>query len=159
MKRGNEDNVKDLMLICGAVLMIGFLLNLIWENAQAPLYKGYNGFFGHFWICFAASVVDALVLLLLYTLLAMFNHSLYWFLDARVWQHGFLVIIGGLLAVWFEKWALGAEQWSYTNAMPVVPSLDVGLLPFLQLMTLPWLTFYASTTAVKRYTAVSHLDK
>ena len=149
MKRENKSNLKDLLLVCGAVLVIGFSLNLIWENAQAPLYRGYNGFSGHFWTCLVASVVDALVLLLLYTLFAVFNRSLYWPLIVRPWQYGLLALFGGLLAVWFEKWALAGEQWSYTDNMPTVPVFDVGLLPFLQLLLLPSLTFYVSATTAK----------
>jgi len=136
-------------VLCGYVLIIGFLLNLIWENVQAPFYKGYNGFFAHFWICFAAAAVDALVLLLLYILFAVSNQSLYWPLKVRLWQYGLLAFIGGLLALWFEKWALAGEQWSYTNAMPVVPVLDAGLLPLLQLMLLPGLTFYLGANVAR----------
>ncbi|MBF9252181.1 hypothetical protein I2I11_02640 [Pontibacter sp. 172403-2] len=136
-------------VLCGYVLVIGFLLNLIWENAQAPFYRGYNGFFAHFWICFIAAVVDALVLLLLYLLFAVLSHSLYWPLKAKLWQYGLLAFSGGLLALWFEKWALAKEQWSYTTAMPLVPVLDVGLLPLLQLMLLPGLAFYLGANAAK----------
>lgn len=147
MIRGSS--LKDLLLVCGFVLVIGFSLNLVWENAQAPLYKGYNGFSGHFWVCLVASVVDALVLLLLYTLFAVFNQRLNWPLHVKLWQYGLLALAGGLLAVWFEKWALAREQWSYTDHMPIVPVFDVGLLPFLQLLLLPSLTFYISATTAK----------
>lgn len=53
-----------------AIFLIGFLLNLVWENVQAPLYEEYSGFQGHFVLCFWASLVDAAVILLLYGLLA-----------------------------------------------------------------------------------------
>lgn len=74
----NKTAWKIIYVLCGYILTIGFRVNLIWENAQAPLYEGYNGFFRHFWVCLVAAVMDALVLLLLYFLLAAFSHSLYW---------------------------------------------------------------------------------
>ncbi|WP_157593602.1 hypothetical protein [Pontibacter actiniarum] len=141
--------MKRLLLVSGAVLVIGFSLNLIWENAQAPLYQGYSGLFGHFWICFVASLVDALVLLLLYTLFAVFNHSPYWPLNAKLWQYILLSFTGGVIAVGFEKWALAVEQWFYTDEMPMVPLLHVGWLPLLQLMILPSLTYYISAITIK----------
>lgn len=148
---GNRTTRRTIYILCGYILAIGFTVNLIWENAKAPFYKGYDGFFQHFGVCLVAAVVDALVLLLLYFLVAAFNHNLYWPLKVKLWQYGLLAFIGGVLAVWFEKWALAGEQWSYTNEMPVVPVLDVGLLPLLQLMLLPGLTFYLSARATKLY--------
>ena len=144
-----ESNLKDLLQVCGFVLVIGFSLNLVWENAQAPLYKGYNGFSGHFWVCLVASVVDALVLLLVYTLFAVFNRRLNWPLHVKPWQYGLLALVGGLLAVWFERWALARGQWSYTDDMPIVPVLEVGLLPLRQLLLLPGPAFYVSATTAK----------
>ena len=144
-------NWRSKYSLCMYVVVIGFLLNLIWENAQAPLYEGYNGFFEHFWTCLVASVVDALVLLLLFILFAVFNQCLSWPLTGKLWQYLVLVLVGGILAVWFEKWALDVEHWSYTNNMPVVPVLDIGLLPFLQLLLLPSITFYLSASAAQLY--------
>ena len=34
------------------IFIIGFLLNLIWENFQAPLYEGFTNFWEHFMMCF-----------------------------------------------------------------------------------------------------------
>lgn len=151
MKRDNKSNLKNPLQMCSIVLAIGFSLNLIWENAQAPLYKGYHKFFGHFWTCLVASVVDALVLLLLYTLFAVFNRSLYWPLNDKLWQYGLLILIsiGGLVAVWFDKRALAGERCAYTDEMPTVPILHIGLLPLLQLLLLPSLTFYINATTAK----------
>lgn len=136
--------LKSLLRTCWLVLAIGFLLNLVWENAQAPLYKSYTGFTSHFWACFVASVVDALVTLLLFVLFAQFTHTLCWRYRVTSWRPLLLIIAGGVIAVWFEKWALEHGAWAYTDAMPMTPILQVGLLPVLQLMLLPYVTFRAS---------------
>ncbi|PTX13098.1 hypothetical protein C8N40_11320 [Pontibacter mucosus] len=131
MKRKHQSDMKSLLLPSGAVLMIGFLLNLIWEKAQAPLYQEYSGFFGHFSICFIASIVDALVLLLLYNLFAMSNHSPYRPLYVKLRQYGLLSFASGVITVYFYNWALAVEQWVYTDDMPMVPLIHVGWLPLL----------------------------
>ncbi|MBW7468750.1 hypothetical protein ABID22_003172 [Pontibacter aydingkolensis] len=151
MEKKHTASIRESLRVSGFVLVVGFLLNLIWENAQAPLYFEYKGFYSHFMICFVAAVVDALVILLLYLLFALFMHNLYWPLHAGVGQYFLLVFIGGVMAVWFERWAFVNRQWSYRQAMPIVPILDIGLLPLLQLMILPLLSIWISThLALKR---------
>ena len=123
------------------IFMIGFLLNLVWENAQAPLYEGYTNFWDHFIICFWASLVDAAVVLLLYCLLTLWYKDFFWIRYIN-WKSGaVLVILGGGVAIGFEQWAFSRGMWSYTDRMPVV-LLDTGLSPLLQMMLLPLLTFF-----------------
>ncbi|GAA4437033.1 hypothetical protein GCM10023188_30780 [Pontibacter saemangeumensis] len=149
MKKKHSASIRGTLRASGLVLLDGFLLNLIWENAQAPLYLDYSGFYSHLKICFVAAVVDALVILLLYLLLVAYNQNLYWPMGAGPWQYLFLTLLGGLLAVWFEKWALQGGEWSYTEVMPIVPVLRVGLFPLLQLMVLPIIACWVSSCIVR----------
>lgn len=123
------------------VFIIGFLLNLVWENAQAPLYEGYTNFWDHFMICFWASLVDAAVVLLLYGLLSFWYKDFYWVQDLNWKSVAVLVFLGGGIAIGFEQWAFKNNMWSYKNNMPVIFS-GIGLSPLLQMMLLPLLTFY-----------------
>lgn len=132
-------------------LFIGFLTNLVWENAQAFLYEGYTGFLAHFMICLVAAVVDALVILLLYFFIAIIYRDIYWIQRWNWKPILLLIVLSGMIAIVFEKWALSRNEWNYTNAMPVVPLLHVGLLPLLQLMVLPVLTFYITSKVLKYF--------
>lgn len=133
------------------IFLIGFFTNLIWENAQAFLYEGYGGFIHHFMPCFIASIIDALVILLVYFLLALFYHDIYWPKHNRSLRYLVVVLIGGILAVGFELWALTKGEWAYTGLMPVVPYIGVGLSPLLQLMLLPVLTYHLSLKVAGSY--------
>lgn len=93
-------------------------------------------------ICLVATVVDALVILLLYLSLAVIYRNIYWIQRWHWKPMLLLIILGGMIAIVFEKWALLRNQWNYAEAMPIVPLLNVGLSPLLQLMILPVLTFY-----------------
>ncbi|WP_161889510.1 hypothetical protein [Pontibacter russatus] len=106
MEKRHTSGFRGTQRVSGLVYVVGFLPNLIWENAQTPLYFGYNGFYSHFTACLVAAVVDALAILQLYLLLAVYHRSLYWPMGAGPWQYLFLAFLGGLLAAWFEKWAL-----------------------------------------------------
>ncbi|MDX5420879.1 MAG: hypothetical protein LPK14_01380 [Hymenobacteraceae bacterium] len=145
MAKEQATSLKSMLRVSGLVLAVGFLLNLIWENAQAPLYQEYRSFYESFSKCLLAAVIDALVTLLLYLLFALFYQNLYWLSSAGTRTYLLLLVLGALLAIWFEKWALLVGQWSYTEAMPVVTVLDVGLPPLLQLMFLPILSIWIST--------------
>lgn len=126
------------------IFIIGFLLNLIWENAQGPLYKGFTNFWDHFWICFLASIVDAVIILLLYGLFAAWYKNINWVQHLNWQSAALLILLGGAMAVGFEQWALATEQWDYADSMPVVPFLNTGLSPLLQFMLLPLLTYLLS---------------
>lgn len=131
-----------------SIFIIGFLLNLVWENVQAPLYEGYSNFWDHFMMCFWASLVDAAVVLLLYCLLATWYKGFYWIRYINWQSVAVLVLLGGGIAIGFEQWAFNNKTWSYTDSMPVI-LLDTGLFPLLQMMLLPLLTYFMSRNMLK----------
>ncbi|PRY13828.1 hypothetical protein CLV24_105198 [Pontibacter ummariensis] len=141
---------RGAVILSAWILAIGFLVNLVWENAQAFLYVGYGGFMEHFWICFVASVIDALVILLVYLVLALVYKDLYWPGHNTIVRYAVLALIGGALAVGFELWALAVGEWNYTCLMPVLPGLEVGLSPLIQLMVLPVLTYHLSLRMTRK---------
>ena len=132
-----------------SIFFIGFFLNLIWENVQAPLYQRYTNFWDHFMMCFWASLVDAAVILLLYSLFAIWYKNLFWIKHLN-WKNGLLLMLfGAAVALGFEYWAFENEMWAYTERMLVVGILEIGLSPLLQMMLLPVITLYVSYRMVK----------
>ena len=124
----------------------GFLLHLAWEVAQMPLFEtAYGSFWEGFKMClFATATGDMLFMLTLYATLAVIHRDLCWVADRTAYAHPATwlvpVLIGILLAVSFELWAVHAvSRWRY-GSMPVVPVLGVGLTPVLQMIVVPLLT-------------------
>ena len=133
-----------------SIFGIGFLLNLIWENVQAPLYEGYTNFWDHFMMCFWASIVDAAVILLLYGLFSIWYKDFFW-IKYLNWKNGLMLMLAGAaIALGFEYWAFENEVWAYTERMPVVAVLEIGLSPLLQMMLLPLLTLILSYKMLKK---------
>lgn len=135
---------KTLLIIAG----ISLLLNFVWENLQAPLYQGYSNFWQHLLICSIASLGDVLIILVLYFVLATINRDLLWITKMRRSDIVMVMILGILIAVGIEKWALATGRWQYGSAMPLIPDVEVGLLPILQMAILPLLTFYIAKRIV-----------
>jgi len=121
--------------------IIAFLLNLVWENAQAPLYAGYVGFWQHFSLCFWGTLGDVLIILFLYGLFALANRNAYWIQSWGVTSIVLLAFTGMILAILIEYYALSVGRWSYAPSMPLFLWTKAGVWPVLQMTILPYVTF------------------
>ena len=119
------------------------MVNYGWELAQAPLYVGMENYsiavLRH---CFVASLGDGLMVLLIVAAGWLVLRHQYWF--DRPGVPGYLVMLttGFFLAVlveWVGVHVLG--RWQYTETMPVMPGLGVGVIPIAQMLLLPPLIF------------------
>lgn len=128
---------KTLLAIAG----ISLLLNIVWENLQAPLYQDYINFWQHLPICSVASLGDVLIILILYFMLAILNRDMFWIAKISKTDVVIMIVFGVLVAVGIEKWALGTARWGYASTMPLIPYSNIGLLPILQMIILPWATY------------------
>jgi len=127
-----------------------FLLHLIWENLQAPLYLGFASFQQHFWMCLKATATgDMLFMLTIYLALAAIHGDWLWIAHAATFRHPatwlIALLIGVLLAVSFELWAVYVvERWQYSASMPILPILRIGLTPVLQMIAIPIAVLFVS---------------
>lgn len=125
---------KKMILV---ILILGFIVNLVWELVQMPLYKDADYTISHMAFCALASVADALMVLLIYLVLALIFKKSFWVQNAR-WQSFIIVIIVGAIgAILSEMRHLSLGNWAYSDAMPIIPIVNVGLIPVLQFMVLP----------------------
>lgn len=126
-----------------------FLLHLLWENLQAPLYEGFTSFGQHFWICFRATFGDLLFMFIIYAALAIIHRNLWWIADVSAYTYSTWIIalfIGAALAVSFEFWAVYvSHRWDYTHMMPLLPLLRIGVFPVLQMIVVPVSTLFVTS--------------
>lgn len=54
------------------------------------------------------------------------------------------------VAAVIEKFALATNRWSYTDLNPMIPLLDISLIPVLQMMLLAPVVVYGSLWTFKR---------
>jgi len=120
-----------------------FLMHLVWENAQMPLFEwGNHSAWEVFKMCVVATVTgDMLFMLTLYLAVAVIHKKLWWLPDRSVYSHPATwmvpVLVGVLLAVSFELWAVHTvHRWQY-GSMPLIPVLHVGVTPVLQMIFIP----------------------
>ena len=133
--------MKNNAIIIG--LLLAYFLNLVWENAQAPLYQGDV----NFWRCAVASLGDVAMIGIVYLAVALIFRNSNWISQFDL-KHVFPTLsIGFLVAVGVEKWGLYTGRWEYAE-MPIWPLLNVGLLPILQMLIIPSLVFYGMKKSI-----------
>jgi hypothetical protein len=125
------------------IFIVAFVLNYVWELAQAPLYVGLERYSAAvFWHCFIASLGDGLLVLLIVVAGRITLHRWDWF--QRPGGAGYVVMLTAdlVLAVvveWVAVYFLA--RWEYTDKMQTLPGLRIGLVPIAQMLILPPLTF------------------
>ena len=112
------------------VLSLG--LNIVWENAHAFLYASYQSAPITEYILLRAAVGDAIMLTILAITFLYFD-----FFRKRIWL---VIPLGILVAILIELYALNTGRWAYNEYMPLIPFLQLGLTPTIQLGFLGYLT-------------------
>ena len=127
-----------------ATALAGFVLNEIWEMAQMSAYVETAGdsWTSTLGLCTWAAVGDAGIILGICTVGALAAGDLGWGWRGRWNIYVTAALLGLAYAALVEHAALATRRWSYTERMPVVPVLAVGLWPLLQMTLLPPLTFW-----------------
>ena len=136
--------------VFSAVFSIGVLVNYIWELAQAPLFEGLTP--GNvWWHCFVASLGDGVILLVILVIGWCVLRRIDWFMKPGVSGYTVMAVSGLLIAVLIEWVAVHVVQrWSYTDAMPLLPVVDIGVVPLAQMLLLPPLIFRLARRWVAR---------
>lgn len=125
-------------------ILWAFFFNVAWEILQIPLFKG--GVYGwqHILFCIWASVADVIMVLLIYFGFALIYKNALWVKNLNIKRIILLLLTGGAGAVLTEIEHLSIGTWSYADAMPLIPFVNVGLSPVLQFMILPMLIYKLS---------------
>ncbi|MEG3657719.1 hypothetical protein V5097_09930 [Arenibacter palladensis] len=129
--------------------ILAFILNFIWEFTQGPLYKGYKYDWEHISFCMLASIADMLMVLILLFSFGLIYKNVYWIKSMDLNKVLLLVFVGFSGAILAEVFHTMRGDWSYTDAMPLLPVVEVGVSPVLQFMILPWLIYSISKHVVK----------
>jgi hypothetical protein len=115
------------------IFLVSFFLNFIWENLHSLLYAGYQGGTITEFILFRASLGDAVMI----TLLAL----PFFFISALKKRDWLIIVLGVLVAILIEWYALSSGRWAYNEYMPLIPFLNIGLTPTIQLGLLGYFSY------------------
>lgn len=127
------------------IFVVAVLFNYLWELAQSPLYVGMGSWDQVWWHCLLASLGDGLLVLLMFAAGWMVLHRQDWFVSPGVRGYAVMLATGLVMSVSIEWIAVHmVGRWAYTERMPLVLGLGVGLSPILQMLILPPLIFWVA---------------
>ncbi|MBX2900702.1 MAG: hypothetical protein KF775_13695 [Cyclobacteriaceae bacterium] len=128
-----------------AMSSIGFAVNFTWETLHAPLYQGHRYTINSFSISALASVADAIMLILLYSIFSLILKDPYWVSRLSLSRILYVALVGGIGAAVSEVLHIHAGDWTYATTMPIIPVANVGISPVLQFMIVPLLVYWTSS--------------
>ena len=129
------------------VAIFALLLSLPWEFGQMWLYAGASemSHLRGIQICMAATLGDAVIMLIAFGIVAAVARSQDWVLAPKTSQVAGFVVVGLAITIAVEIVATrtdGAFSWRYTPAMPVTPLLGIGLAPLMMWLVVPLLVLW-----------------
>ena len=132
-------SIKHIFVIHTLIFLFAFFLNLIWEILHTQLYISTmnHNLFGYMYM----GAVDGFLVLLIYWIVCLQTQTFFWLADLK--KH-FILILGSAVFLSFfieVKNVYINHVWSYTSAMPIIPFLQVGLSPVLQMIVTTLLSF------------------
>ncbi|MDO8594436.1 MAG: hypothetical protein Q7R93_02895 [bacterium] len=132
-----------------------FLLNLIWEHLHSVLYVSYQSGAITNAILLQAALFDAAVITIFSFpfLLRSDLHNPFLLrsnLNNQKKTRWILYVALVIFAVILEKWALVTGRWVYSDVMPIIPYLQIGLTPVIQLGVLAYMSLWLSDFLSKR---------
>lgn len=128
-----------------ALFIAAAVFNFGWEISQMALFSfsgvtasGYGEFIRLHWI---TALKDGLIVVALYLLVGILVRNAAWGKKFNYRRLLFLASLGFLWAVGIEYHAVFvAHRWAYGSAMPLLPMLNVGVVPVVQMIIVPLLS-------------------
>ncbi|MEO5659409.1 MAG: hypothetical protein ABIQ90_06375 [Polaromonas sp.] len=134
-----------------ALFVVSVVLNYFWEIAQGFLFVGMESWKNIWWHCFVASLGDGLIVWAIHAAGWRFFRRADWFMSAQLKVYGVMLMSGLIIAVAVEWLAVHLlQRWTYTAKMPVLPGVNIGIVPLLQMLILPPLIFYIAEKWLNR---------
>ena len=122
--------------IIAEVTLFAFILNWLWEYAQCSTFIHLNAPATHQEM-FLASLGDVLLTWISIGSMGLISRSPFWFLERWSWIRLALLTLFNLTLGGCIEWiALKNGRWAYTSSNPVISSLNISILPLLQLCLL-----------------------
>lgn len=136
-ERGTTEH-GSLPRFIAAFSVASFVMNWFWEMLQMPAYVDMAG---RPWSetairCTLATLGDVGISLGIYAVAALAAGRLQWGMTGRWNVYAAAAVLGAVVATAIEWWAHASNRWTYSAAMPVLPIVEVGLWPLLQLIVL-----------------------
>lgn len=140
----------DVLRTCTLIALISFGLHFVWEFSHVRLYTAFDHWSGGIPVYWLATIGDVLYTLGAFALVSAIKQTYDWVRDMTLSDYLMLVSLGFLIALFVEYKGLAFERWQYLPDMPIIPVLNVGLSPVLEMSLLLPLTVFLTALVLRR---------
>ena len=125
------------------IVFFAFIVNLAWEVPHSLLYKTTTEMSVSEYVprILQASAGDIVMILIIFAIISLYNNSVKWSILQK--KNIILsILLGIIVSVTFEIYALNTNKFAYLPSMPLIPLLNVGITPVLQMIVAPLIVFF-----------------
>ncbi|HEB35340.1 MAG TPA: hypothetical protein ENI18_05820 [Candidatus Aminicenantes bacterium] len=121
------------------IAFFAFLLNFAWEVLQTPFFLDISDKIKTIiWYRFHCTLGDVMISLGSFWLVALISKSRIWFLNLTKGKLLLFVAFGVSYTIFSEIKNVSLNKlWAYSDLMPVIPYIDVGIVPLIQWIIIP----------------------
>ena len=121
------------------IAFFSFLLNFAWEVLQTPFFLDISDKINTIvWYRFHCTLVDVMISLGSFWLVALISKSRIWFLNPTKGKLLLFVVFGVSYTIFSEIKNVSLNKlWGYSDLMPVIPGIEVGVIPLIQWIIVP----------------------
>jgi len=133
------------------IFAVAVAVNFGWEMTQSVVFAPMGGGWVYgAWRCFIASLGDGVMVLFIAAIGWLWFQRADWVVRPGFAGYALMATVGIAVAVLIERHALATGRWAYTERMPVLPVVHVGLVPVLQMVIAPAVAFRVAARLRKR---------
>ena len=121
------------------IAFFSFLLNFVWEVLQTPFFVDISAEINTIiWYRFHCTLGDVMISLAGFWFVALILRSRSWFLNPTKKKILLFVAFGVSYTIFSEIKNVSLNKlWAYSDFMPVIPYIDVGIVPLIQWIIIP----------------------
>lgn len=121
------------------IAFFAFLLNFVWEVLQTPFFVDISDKINTIiWYRFHCTLGDVMICLAGFWFVALIVRSRSWLLNPTKKKILLFVAFGVSYTIFSEIKNVSLNKlWAYSDFMPVIPYIDVGIMPLIQWIIIP----------------------
>ncbi|QEK13667.1 hypothetical protein FQB35_11955 [Crassaminicella thermophila] len=132
------------------IALISFIFQAAWEYLSCGLFYAMDTKTATSPLMWSATFGDVMMTVTLYVILSFVNGNSNWIVNKWKSKEYIIISLYALfLSFYFEISALYSGRWAYSEAMPLFPNTNIGLIPVIQLLILFPFTFFISKFIIK----------
>jgi len=128
-----------------------FVLNATWEWIQSPFFIDMTSDLNTIiWYRIHCTLGDSIILIIGYVLMSFYYRNFSWVHNSNVKHHAVFVVMGVIYTLFSEYLNVYINHsWSYSGYMPLLPIVNIGLVPLFQWIILPPVVIFITKRQIR----------